>query len=108
MSANPIRRKTHWLLAGLLLFHLVLMSISAKHPYNEQSIFRTWMLTVFSPIVRVGDSVLSAIGGSFTGLSELRRAKTENQDLKQQVEQLTIELNETREKAKELEVIRNT
>lgn len=87
---------------------LVLMSISARHPDNEQSIFRTWMLTVFSPIVRVGDSVLSTIGGSFTGLAELRRAKSENQDLKQQVEQLTVELNETREKAKELEVVRNT
>src|SRR5258706_7670987 len=99
MSASPIQRKTHWLLAGLLLSQLVLMSISAKHPGNEQSVFRTWMLTVFSPIVRVSDSVLSAISGSFTGLAELRRAKTDNQELKQQVEQLTIELNETREKA---------
>ena len=106
MSTNAVQRKSHWLLAALLLSQLILMSLNARNPANEQSIFRTWVMSVFSPIVRVSDAVLSKVTGSFTGLSELRRAKTENGDLKQKVEQLTIELNETREKAKEYEVAR--
>jgi rod shape-determining protein MreC len=56
----------------------------------------------------VGDAVLSSITGGFSGLGELRRAKTENQDLKQKLEQLTIELNDTREKAAQFDVLRNT
>ncbi len=104
MSANFVQRKSHWLLAALLASQLLLMSLTARNPKNEQTVFRTWVMSVFSPIVSVGDAVLSKVTGSFTGLSELRHAKTENEDLKQKVEQLTIELNETREKAKEYEV----
>lgn len=103
-----MQRKTHWWLAGILVSQLLLMSFSAKHPDNEQSILRTWVMSVFSPIVRVSDTVLSKIGGSFTGLSELRRAKAENESLKQQLEQLTTELNETREKAAQFDVVRST
>jgi rod shape-determining protein MreC len=108
MSANPIKRKTHWLLAVLLLSQLVLMSVSARHPNKEQSMFNTWMMTVFSPVVRVGNSVLSTVTGGFTGLGELRRAKVENEDLKNRLEQMTVELSETREKAAQFEVLRNT
>jgi rod shape-determining protein MreC len=106
MSANSVQKKTHWQLAALLVAQLLFMSISARHPEKEQSILRVWVMTVFSPVVRVSDAVISKVTGSFTGLAELRRAKTENEDLKQRVEQLTIELNETREKAKESEVLR--
>jgi rod shape-determining protein MreC len=106
MSANFVQRKSHWLLAALLVSQLLLMSLTARNPKNEQSVFRTWVMTVFSPIVRVGDAVLSKVTGGFSGLSDLRYAKAENDDLKQKVEQLTIELNETREKAKEYDVAR--
>lgn len=106
MSANTVQKKTHWQLAALLVAHLLFMTLSAKHPDKEQSILRTWVMSVFSPIIKVSDVVITKVTGSFTGLAELRRAKTENEDLKLQVEQLTIELNETRERAKESEVLR--
>jgi rod shape-determining protein MreC len=106
MRANSVQKKTHWWLAVMLLSQLVLMSLDAKNPHNGQTIFRTWMLSVFSPIIRVGDAVLSKVTGGFTGFSDLRNAKAENEDLRQRVEQLTIELNETREKAKESEIMR--
>jgi rod shape-determining protein MreC len=106
MSANTVQKKTHWQLAALLVAQLLFMTLSARHPEKEQSILRVWVMSVFSPVVKVSDAVISKVTGSFTGLSDLRRAKTENEDLKQRVEQLTIELNETREKAKESEVMR--
>ncbi|MBI3652719.1 MAG: rod shape-determining protein MreC [Acidobacteria bacterium] len=108
MSASPVQRKTHWWLAALLLGQLILMSVNARHPSSEQSVFRTWMMSVFSPLVKVGDAVISKIGGGFSGLSELRRAKSENEELRQEVERLTIALNESREKAAQYDVIRNT
>jgi rod shape-determining protein MreC len=106
MSVNSVQKKTHWWLAVILLSQLVLMSLDAKNPHNEQTIFRTWVMSVFSPIIKVGNAVLSKVTGGFTGFSELRNAKAENEDLRQRVEQLTIELNETREKAKESEIMR--
>src|ERR1051325_5679103 len=108
MSASPIQRKTHWWLAILLLAQLLMMSYYAKNPQNEQTVLRTWVMTVFSPVVRVGNAILSTVTGGFSGLGELRRARTENEELKERLERMTVELNETREKAAQFDVIRNT
>ena len=96
------------MLAALLLSQLVLMTVTAKDPENEQSVLRTWTMTVLSPVLRVGNSALSSLSGVFSGWGELRRAGTENVALREQVEQLTAELNETREKAAQLESLRSS
>lgn len=107
MSAHPIQQRSHWLLAGLLVFQLLLMSLTAKNPDNEESLLRTWTLTVFSPVIKAGDAVLSGISGTVGGIGELRRASKENVALREEVERLTAELNETREKAAQLESLRS-
>ena len=108
MSANPIQSKSHWVLAALLLSQLILMTVTAKDPDNEQSVLRTWTMTVLAPVLRVGDSALSTVSGAFSGWGELRRASTENVALREQVEQLTAEVNESREKAAQLESLRSS
>src|SRR5262249_26884848 len=103
MSSSPVKEKlkdrSHWVLAILLLGQLLLMSFTARKPEGNQSIGGNWVMNVFAPVVKVGDAVLSKITGSVTGFADMRRAHTENETLKEQVEQLTTELNETREKA---------
>jgi rod shape-determining protein MreC len=110
MSSTPVKGKlkdkSHWVLAALLLMQLFLMTLTARHNGSDQSLLRIWVMTVFSPVVKAGDSVLSKVTGTFTGWGELRRASNENVELKAKLEQLTVELNETREKAAQYDALR--
>jgi rod shape-determining protein MreC len=110
MSSTPVkersRDRSHWWLALLLLAQLVLMSFTAKRPGNGQAIGSNWVMAIFTPIAKVGDAVLSKVSGGVTGIGEMRRAASENVSLKEQVEQLTAQLNETREKAAQYDALR--
>lgn len=91
------------MLAILLLSQLVLMSSYARHPESEQSILRTWLMTVFTPVVKVADGVISSITGTVASYTDLRGAREENSRLRADVEQLTNELNQLREQKGEYE-----
>ncbi len=110
MSSTPakekLRDRSHWLLAILLLLQLLAMSITARRPDGGQSVVGNWVMTIFAPIAKVGDAALSKVTGSITGWSEMRRAASENVSLREQVEQLTVELNEKREKAAQFDTLR--
>src|SRR5512134_3286310 len=103
MSASTAQQKAPWLLAALLLSQVVLMSTNARHPDSEQSVLRTWMITAFAPVVRVGDSVFSSVGGAVSSYIDLRRAREENLDLREKVDLLTAERNSALERAAELD-----
>src|SRR5262245_3899875 len=107
MSAKPAQQKAPWILAALLLSQVVLMSTYARHPDSEQSMLRTWVVTAFAPVVRAADAVISSITGAAGSYTDLRRAREENVELREQVEQLTRERNEARERAADLDLIRN-
>jgi rod shape-determining protein MreC len=106
MSANPAQQKAPWILAALLLSQVVLMSTNARHPDSEQSILRTWLVTAFAPIVHTADSVLSSITGTVGSYVDVRRARQENVELRERVEQLTADRNKALERSAELEGIR--
>jgi len=107
MSANAAHQKAPWILAALLLSQVVLMSTFARHPDSEQSILRVWLVTGFAPVVRVSDSVLSAIKGTGASYFDVRRAREENLELRERVEQLTAERNQALENSAELTLLRN-
>jgi rod shape-determining protein MreC len=110
MSSTPakvkLKDKSHWVLAALLILQLFLMTLTARHNDSNQRLLLTWVMTVFSPVVKVGDAVISRVTGTFTGWGDLRHARDENVDLKARVEQMTAELNETREKAAQYDALR--
>jgi rod shape-determining protein MreC len=106
MSANTAQQKAPWILAALLLSQVVLMSTNARHPDSEQSVLRIWMVTAFSPVVRVADAVFSSVRGTGASYIDVRRAREENQELRDRVEQLTAERNAALERAAELDDIR--
>jgi rod shape-determining protein MreC len=107
MSANTAQQKTVWLLAALLLIQIILMSTYARYPNSEQSILRTWVMTAFTPVIRVGDSLITKVTGSVGSYTDLRNAQEENVELRERVEQLTAQLNEARERGTEYETLRN-
>jgi len=106
MSANTAQQKAPWILAALLLSQVVLMSTNARHPDSEQSVLRIWMVAAFSPVVRVADAVFSSVRGTGASYIDVRRAREENQELRERVEQLTAERNAALERAAELDDLR--
>lgn len=106
MSAKPAQQKAPWILAALLLSQVVLMSTNARRPDSEQSLLRVWIVTAFSPIVSVADSVLSSVKGVAGGYIDVRHAREENVELREKIEQLTAERNKALEQAAELDLLR--
>ena len=106
MSANTAQQKAPWVLAVVLLSQVVLMSYNARQPGSEQSILRTWIVTVFAPVVNVGGGALSFIKGGVASYIDVRGAREENIELRDKVQQLTDEVNSMRERAAEFDLLR--
>jgi len=106
MSANPAQQRAPWVLATLLLGQVVLMSAYARNPDSEQSVLRTWVMAGFTPIASVANKVLSAITGTVGSYTDLRNVREENATLRQQLDEVTQRLNETAEKASQLDKLR--
>lgn len=93
-------------LAALLLAQVVLMSANARQPGSGQLVLTGWVLIVYTPIAAKVDWALSGIVGAVASYTDLRGAREENIQLKQEIEQLKAELNEARERAAELDLLR--
>lgn len=85
---------------------VVLMSVNARQPGSEQSILRTWIVTLFSPVVDAGGGTINYIKGSVASYTDLRGAREENIELRKSVQELTNEVNLMRERAAELDRLR--
>jgi rod shape-determining protein MreC len=106
MSANTAQRNTHWLLAALLFIQVMVMSYHARQPGGEQSVLTSWVMAVYTPVAKGVDWAVSGVVGTVASYTDLKGAREENIKLKQEVEKLTGELNEARERAAELDLLR--
>ena len=98
-TQREIRQRAPWWLFGLLALNFGLMSYDARDAETKQRKIRSIAQTIMYPVQRGASGSFNWIGGFFGNLGELRRASTENEQLKQQVEQMTTELRDKREKA---------
>jgi len=100
-TQRQIRQRAPWWLFGLLALNFALMTYDARDEATKQRKIRSLTQTVTSPIQRGASGFGNWIGGFFSNISELRRASTENQQLREQVRQMQAELRDTREGAAE-------
>jgi rod shape-determining protein MreC len=107
MSAKSVQQRAPLVLAVLLLLQLILMSLSARHPNGEHSVLGAWGVAVLTPVVKGLDSLVGAVTGTVGGIADLRGAREENVELRKLIEQLTQERDSAREKASELDHLRN-
>lgn len=102
-TQRQIRQRAPWWLFGLLAMNFALMTYDARDDTTKQRKIRSIVQGVTFPIQRGAASV----GGSFTGffgsIGELRRASTENQQLRERVQQMETELRDSRERVAEAE-----
>ena len=100
-TQREIRQRAPWWLFGLLALNFALMTYDARKNAPAQQPVRSLTQSIVSPIQRGVSGIGNWIGGLFGGVGQLRRASTENEQLRAQIEQMQAELREKREKAAE-------
>ncbi len=104
-SQKEIRQRAPVWLVGMLFGSLVLMAFDAHEngDATKQRVIRAWAQAIAAPFQRVTTGAGSTGAGLFQYFSNLRHAASENEELKQKVEQMEIELRDLRETADENE-----
>lgn len=106
-SQKEVWRITPWLVIVLLLGNFVLMAFDARQVTSGQRIIRVWSQTgadfVQSPVT----TITSAVSNYFGSISNLRSAQTENDKLKEKIQELDLELKGKEELTSENQRLRS-
>lgn len=90
-SQKEVWRLSPWLMVSLLLGNFFLMAYDAKTASQER-VLRVWVQAAANFIQSPITTVSSGISGSFSSISNLRSAQTENEELRQRIQELEFEL----------------
>ncbi len=98
-------RKSRFLLGGLILAHLVVISRQVDRP-GRGSLLGQTVFAVLSPFQRVVGASVNGVAGVWSGYVDLRHVWRENQALKERQATLEMELMRQREAVREAERLR--
>jgi len=105
-SQKDVWRLTPWLMVALLLVNFVLMAFDAKEITSGQRVVRAWTQTAADFVQSPVTTITSSVSNYFVSISNLRSAQSENDKLKQQVQELEVELKQKEELASENDRLR--
>ncbi len=91
-SQKEVWKLTPWILVALLLGNFVLMAYDARQTDTNQRVIRVWAQTIADFVQSPVTSISSAVTGYFRSISSLRTAQSENDVLKQRVQELEVEI----------------
>ena len=91
-SQKEVWRLTPWLVLVLLLGNFILMAFDAREITSGQRVIRIWTQTVADFVQSPVTTVSASVSGYFTSIANLRSAQDENTRLKQQVEELELQV----------------
>jgi rod shape-determining protein MreC len=91
-SQKEVWKLTPWLVLILLLGNFILMAFSAKDITSGQRLIRVWGLTIADFVQSPVTSVTAAVTNYFSSIANLRSAQDENTLLRQQVEELQLQV----------------
>ena len=100
-SQKEVWRLTPWLMIALLIVNFVLMAFDAKEITSGQRVVRSWTQTMADFVQSPVTTITSSVSNYFTSISNLRSAASENDILKQQVQELQVEIKQKQELAAE-------
>src|SRR5687767_14519829 len=104
-SQQEVWRLTPWLAIVLCVANFVLMAFDARADGNQR-VIRVWTQTVADFVQSPVSTVTSSVSGYFGSIANLRSAADENQQLKQQVQELELQLKSGEDLAAENERLR--
>jgi rod shape-determining protein MreC len=92
LSQKEIRQRTPWLLVSLLLLNFGLMAYDARDGETKQRTIRVWAQAIAGFVQQPVASVSSVGTGFFGSIANMTTAVSENDSLKQRVNELESEL----------------
>jgi rod shape-determining protein MreC len=105
-SQKEVWRLTPWLMIALLLGNFLLMAFDARTASQER-VIRVWTLALANFIQSPVTTLTASVADYFQSISTLRSAQTENDSLKQRVQELEVEVQKSEELAKENARLKN-
>ncbi len=105
-SQEEVWKLTPWLVIVLCLGSFVLMAFDAREINSGQRIIRVWTQTAADFVQSPVTTLSSSFAGYFGSIANLRSAQDENQQLKQRVQELEVELKSGQELTTENERLR--
>jgi rod shape-determining protein MreC len=105
-TQKEIRQRAPIWLAMLLFGNFALIAVDARDGTTKQRMIRVWAQTIASPFQGASSKAGSASSGFVRNIINFGSAGTENERLKQQVDQLQTDLRVARVKANENESLK--
>ena len=102
-SQKDVWRLTPWLAIALLLGSFILMAFDARDKNSNQRYIRVWTQTIADFVQSPVATVSTSVGNYFQSFANLRSAQSENDVLKQRVQELEVELQQKGELSSENE-----
>ena len=106
-SQKEVWRLTPWLMIALLLLNFILMAFDAREITTGQRVVRTWTQTAADFVQSPVTTIISSISNYFISISTLRSAQSENDVLKQRVQELEVEVKQKSDLSAENERLRS-
>jgi rod shape-determining protein MreC len=98
-------KRSRFLLGGLVLAHLVVISHQVDRPGGTSLLGQT-IFAVLSPFQRVVGAGLGAVVATWSGYVDLRHVSRENQDLRSRLAGLEMELQRQQDRVREADRLR--
>ena len=105
-SQKEVWKITPWVMLFLLLGNFVLMAFDARQANTEQRVIRVWGQTIADFVQSPVTFISSAAGNYLSSISTLRTAQSENDVLKQRVQELEVEIQNSESLTTENERLR--
>lgn len=96
-SQTEVWRLAPWLMIALLLANFVLIAFDAREITTGQRVIRSWTQTAADFVQSPVTSITAGVAGYFESISNLRSAQSENDLLKQQVQELEVQLKQSQD-----------
>lgn len=99
-TQKEVWRLTPWLMLILLLGNFILMAYDARAD-NQQRVIRVWTQAIAHFVQSPVTYASTAVTSFFSSVANLRSAQTENDVLKQKIQELEVEVQKSKELAVE-------
>ncbi|MBP7374893.1 MAG: rod shape-determining protein MreC [Pyrinomonadaceae bacterium] len=93
-SQKEVWRLAPWLMIALLLLNFVLMAFDAREITSGQRVIRAWTQTAADFVQSPVTTITASVSNYFTSISTLRSAQSENDILKQRIQELEVEVKQ--------------
>ena len=100
-TQREIRQRAPFWLAILLFANIVVMAVDARDSVTKQRMLRVWAQALISPVQSLSSKAGGAGSGMIRQIVNFRSTAVENERLKQQLDQVQLELRTAREASME-------